>query len=153
MTWHLYVLRYKYSGNYYVGITPNLTKRMNIHFRRTSENPKRLPQWSRVNRSIQGFKCYWFELLNSHGNTHSSASLVENEVGAIIERKLNSFQNQNIQFYVNWGNKKKSQFPNVIPFNPGILPNNPMVKEIDDFILKLHLDGRIPIQYLDDHDY
>lgn len=110
MTWHLYVLRYKYSGNYYVGITPNLTKRMNIHFRRTSENPMRLPQWSRVNRSIQGFKCYWFELLNSHGNTHSSASLVENEVGAIIERKLNSFQNQNIQFYVNWGNKKNHSF-------------------------------------------
>jgi len=126
---------------------------MGIHFRRTSENPNRLPQWSQRNKSIQGFKYYWFELLDSHGNTDSSASLIENEVGAIIEKKLNSLQNKNIQFYVNWGDKEISQFPEVIPINPGVLQNNPIINEIDDFILNLHLDGKIPIQYIDDDYY
>lgn len=126
---------------------------MGIHFRRTSDNPKKLPRWSKKNKSIQGFKCYWFDFLDHHGESRTSASHIENQVGAIIENKLNSFQNQNIQFYVNWGNLDEIDFPAVIPINQGILQNDPMVKEIDDFILKLHLDGRIPIQYLVDHDY
>ena len=36
--WNLYVLRYNYSGNYYVGTTQDFENRMLIHLRRTSVN-------------------------------------------------------------------------------------------------------------------
>lgn len=38
-------LRYNYSGNYYVGITEYLEKRMLVHWRRKSRK-KGLPRWS-----------------------------------------------------------------------------------------------------------
>lgn len=153
--WYLYVLRYKYSGNYYVGITPNLEKRMGIHFRRTSENPKRLPQWSQVNKSIKGFKCFWFELLDTHGNTDSSASLIENKVGFAIEKRVNEIQNDNQHYFVNWGQLAKSQFPDVNPISQSVIQNDPIVKQIEDFILNLHISekGNIPIHFMAEKEY
>ena len=53
---NLYVLRYNETGNYYVGTSTNLEKRMLVHWRRESK----LPIWSKKNESKKGFKFYWF---------------------------------------------------------------------------------------------
>lgn len=60
--WNLYVLRYDYSGNYYVGTTSrDFKERMLDHLRRTSCN-NNLPQWSMKNESTKGFHYYWFKV-------------------------------------------------------------------------------------------
>lgn len=88
--WNLYVLRYNYSGNYYVGTTPDFENRMLIHWRRTSIN-NNLPMWSKENKSINGFKYYWFKI-NKEGVEQGEAEHCENYLaGLLVEeiKKLN----------------------------------------------------------------
>lgn len=59
--WNLYVLRYNYSGNYYVGTTIDFERRMNEHWKQTSTKSE-LPIWSEKNKSTKGFKFYWFKI-------------------------------------------------------------------------------------------
>lgn len=59
--WNLYVLRYDYSANYYVGTNQDLKRRMGEHWKRTS--PKRLSSiWSSKNIPTKGFRFYWFKV-------------------------------------------------------------------------------------------
>lgn len=82
--WHLYVLRYVYNGNYYVGTTPKLEKRMLVHLRRTSTK-KNLPKWSAENKSTEGFRYYWF---NIYRNGVSQA-IVEDCENALFKIDVN----------------------------------------------------------------
>ncbi len=43
--WNLYVLRYNYSGNYYVETTLDFEERILDHWRRDSESVKILQNW------------------------------------------------------------------------------------------------------------
>jgi GIY-YIG catalytic domain. len=101
-TWELYVLRYDFSGYYYVGITPDLEERMNKHKRRSTENIQRLPRWSYLNRSKEGFRYYWFELTRNE-KTQDSANYAENaltrhianEIEKIVKKQ--KYKNLNIE--------------------------------------------------------
>lgn len=88
MDWNLYVLRYNYSGNYYVGTTEDFERRMLDHWRKTSDK-KELPIWSQKNKSIMGFKFYWFKM-NKSGITQGEAEHCENQLANRIVRIINS---------------------------------------------------------------
>lgn len=74
--WNLYVLRYDYSANYYVGTNQDLKRRMGEHWKRTSTN-QNLPKWSEKNHSTKGFRFYWFKV-NESGVSKKSADHCEN---------------------------------------------------------------------------
>lgn len=80
---NLYVLRYKSSGHYYVGTAENLEERILKHWRRTSK----LPQWSKLNKSKNGFIFYWFRF-NGDGVSRSEADLCENHLAKLIARQI-----------------------------------------------------------------
>lgn len=82
---NLYVLRYNHSGNYYVGTAEDLQKRMTIHWRKKSR--KKLPSWSRDNKSYKGFVFYWFHI-EGNGVSRSHADLCENHLAKLITRKI-----------------------------------------------------------------
>lgn len=84
--WNLYVLRYNYSGNYYVGTTPDFENRMLIHWRRTSTN-NNLPMWSKENKSINGFKYYWFKI-NNEGVKQGEAEHCENYLADLLVKEI-----------------------------------------------------------------
>ena len=48
--WNWYVLRYDYSGNYYVGTTIDFGRRMEEHWKQTSSKSELL-KWSEKNKS------------------------------------------------------------------------------------------------------
>lgn len=84
--WNLYVLRYNYSGNYYVGTTSDFENRMLIHWRRTSIN-NNLPMWSKGNKSINGFKYYWFKI-SKEGVDQGEAERCENKLAALLVEEI-----------------------------------------------------------------
>ena len=84
--WNLYVLRYNYSGNYYVGTTPDFENRMLTHWRRTSTN-NNLPMWSKENKSINGFKYYWFKI-NKEGVEQGKAEHCENCLADLLVEEI-----------------------------------------------------------------
>ena len=84
--WNLYVLRYNYSGNYYVGTTPDLNNRMLIHWKRTSTN-NNLPMWSKENKSINGFRYYWFKI-NKEGVEQGEAEHCENCLADLLVEEI-----------------------------------------------------------------
>lgn len=82
---NLYVLRYKTSGNYYVGTAEDLQNRMTDHWRKTSK--KKVPGWSRENGSKEGFMFYWFHI-EENGVSRSHVDLCENHLAKLITRKI-----------------------------------------------------------------
>lgn len=80
---NLYVLRYKRFGHYYVGTAEQFDERMFVHWRRTSK----LPEWSILNESKQGFIFYWF-YIEGDGVSRSKADLCENHLAKLIDRKI-----------------------------------------------------------------
>lgn len=84
--WNLYVLRYNYSGNYYVGTTPDLVNRMLIHWKRTSTK-NNLPKWSKENKSINGFKYYWFKI-NNENVDQGEAEHCENDLADLLVEEI-----------------------------------------------------------------
>lgn len=102
--WYLYVLRYNFSGNYYVGITNDLKKRMLVHWRRTSIKRK-LPIWSKMNKSTKGFRFYWFNI-NSTDVSQSYADHCENKFAEKILKKIKDINNEKFikKVYVGNGN-------------------------------------------------
>lgn len=99
---NLYVLRYNYSGNYYVGITNNFEKRMLVHWRRTSVKRK-LPLWSKINNSTKGFRFYWFKI-NNTGVSQSYADQCENQFAEKIIKKINDINDENFIKKIHVGN-------------------------------------------------
>lgn len=99
---NLYVLRYNYSGNYYVGITSNFEKRMFVHWRRTSIKRK-LPIWSKRNKSTRGFRFYWFNI-NKTGVSQSDADHCENCIADLLVKKIKNINNKMFIKNVHVGN-------------------------------------------------
>lgn len=99
---NLYVLRYNYSGNYYVGITSNFEKRMLVHWRRTSIKRK-LPIWSKMNVSTKGFRFYWF-YINKNGVSQSEADRWEDKLAEKLVEKIKDINNEKFIKEVHVGN-------------------------------------------------
>lgn len=91
--WNLYVLRYNFSGNYYVGTTEDFERRMGEHWRRDSDSEKRLPQWSPQNQSKKGFKFYWFKIENE-GVERGEAEHCENRLAELLVDKIQNINNE-----------------------------------------------------------
>lgn len=101
--WNLYVLRYNYSGNYYVGTTPDFESRMLDHWRKTSDKTG-LPQWSPQNQSTKGFKFYWFEIENE-GVEQGEAEYCENRLAELLVEEIKKINNERFvrEIYVGSG--------------------------------------------------
>lgn len=107
--WNLYVLRYNYSGNYYVGTTINVERRMGEHWRRDSKSEKRLPKWSRGNKSKKGFKFYWFYIENN-GVKQGEAEHCEWELAELLLKEIKEISNEKLAEEVHVGNWKLVDF-------------------------------------------
>lgn len=129
--WYLYVLRYNYSGNYYVGDTKDLEKRMLIHLKRTSK----LPQASWANHSTKGFKYYWFEI-DGYYVSRSEADLSENaftkEIGKVIEKLEDNELNRKI--YIRGGYLAKNPYPKINPVEKDALEDDEGHKKIYTYL-------------------
>lgn len=82
-SWYLYILKYKKTGNYYVGATDKLKSRMNKHRRRTSEKSIRAQQ-SVLNKSVEGFYFFWYEIEGIEP-TQSNSNIIENILEKYVE--------------------------------------------------------------------
>ena len=129
--WNLYVLRYNYSGNYYVGTTPDFENRMLIHWRRTSTNHN-LPMWSKENKSINGFKYYWFKI-NKKGVEQGEAEHCENYLADLLVEEIKKL---NKELHVGNGKRIDTEDTYVIEIEVnGIEKNlNNIDKEITDYL-------------------
>lgn len=102
--WNLYILRYNSSGNYYVGITENLERRMLVHWRRESRR-KGLPKWSSLNESKEGFKFYWFDI-DKEIVSQSCADRCENQLAQRLLEEIRDVDNENLIEEIHVGNGK-----------------------------------------------
>ncbi len=84
--WSLYVLRYNYSGNYYVGIAKDLKGRMEEHWKQSSSKSE-LSIWSEKNKSTKGFKFYWFNI-KKEDVEHSEAQHCENQLAEQLVQEI-----------------------------------------------------------------
>lgn len=132
--WNLYVLRYNYSGNYYVGTTPDFENRMLIHWRRTSVN-NNLPIWSRDNKSTDGFKYYWFKI-NKEGVEQGEAEHCEKYLANQLVEEIKKLDKE-----VHVGNGKRIDTEDTyvieIEINSVEKNLNNMDKEITDYLKSL----------------
>lgn len=104
MEWNLYVLRYHYSGNYYVGTTIDFEDRMLDHWRKTSTKGE-LPQWSLKNKSTKGFEFYWFNI-NQCGVSQGKAEHCENQLAKLLVEKIEDINGKKFTKEVHVGNGK-----------------------------------------------
>lgn len=138
---NLYVLRYKRFGHYYVGTAERFDKRMFVHWRRTSK----LPEWSILNESKQGFIFYWF-YIEGDGVSRSKADLCENHLAKLIARKIKYINEKNFIKEVHVGNnnfidgKPENNKEKYINRNDNIenkMEINDIEKEVYDYLKKL----------------
>lgn len=129
--WNLYVLRYNYSTNYYVGTTPDFKKRMEIHRRRRSPNHN-LPECSADNYSKKGFRFYWF-LVEKRGVTQGVAEKCEYCLAAELEKAVHEL-NPNVHV---WNGTRYAEYKKsngyAITENKDNLMN--IDHEIDEFLM------------------
>ncbi|MDE5909994.1 MAG: GIY-YIG nuclease family protein [Lachnospiraceae bacterium] len=135
--WNLYVLRYNYSGNYYVGTTIDFERRMKEHWRQTSSKSE-LPIWSEENKSTKGFKFYWFKIENE-GIKQGEAEHCENCLAKLLVdeiKKLNKEIHVGNGKFVDTEEKEDTYITEIQVDN---LKNNlnDIDKEITDYLLKL----------------
>lgn len=104
MEWNLYVLRYNYSGNYYVGTTINFESRMLDHWRKTSIEGE-LPIWSSKNKSTKGFEFYWL-YIGEDGVGQDEAEHCENRLANLLIEKIKDINNNEFIMEVHVGNGK-----------------------------------------------
>ena len=127
--WNLYVLRYNYSGNYYVGTTIDFERRMKEHWRRDLE--KKLPQWSIKNKSNKGFKFYWF-YIEKKGVEQGKAEHCEWELARLIVDKINHEKLAEEIHVGNWklvdGEKYNSEFE--------LEPSPSLDEKIEEYLIK-----------------
>ena len=132
--WNLYVLRYNYSGNYYVGTTIDFERRMQEHWRRTSTKSN-LPIWSEKNKSTKGFKYYWFKM-EKEGIEQGEAEHCERY---LVERLLEEIERLNKEAHVGHGKFVDTEETSVSEIEVNYIENNlnDTDKEIMDFLKKL----------------
>lgn len=106
--WNLYVLRYNYSGNYYVGIAKDLNGRMEEHWKQTSSKSK-LSIWSEKNKSTKGFKFYWFKILKEDVE-HSEAQYCENQLAEDLVRKIKILKETNHEMFSEGGHVGNGEY-------------------------------------------
>lgn len=95
--WNLYVLRYNYTSNYYVGIAKDLKGRMEEHWKQSSSKSE-LSIWSEKNQSTKGFKFYWFEI-EKEDVGHSEAQHCENELAEQLVREIGILKETNQEMF------------------------------------------------------
>ena len=132
--WNLYVLRYNYSGNYYVGTTIDFERRMKEHWRRTSTNSN-LPIWSKKNKSTKGFKYYWFKI-GKEGVEQGEAEHFEN---VLAERLVDKIKKLNKEVYVGHGKFVDTEETSITEIEVNCSENNlnDIDKEIMNYLKKL----------------
>lgn len=133
---NLYVLRYNYTSNYYVGITTDHEKRMLNHWRQTSIKSE-LPKWSEKNKSTRGFKFYWFNI-NNDGVLQSCADHCENFLAKLLVQEIKKI---NKEVHVGNGKFVDAEDTNGIEIEINNIKNdlNDMDKEITDYLKNLKL--------------
>lgn len=102
--WNLYVLRYNYSGNYYVGTTIDFEDRMLDHWRKFSDKNE-LPKWSPENQSTKGFKFYWFYIENK-GIKQGEAEHCEWELARLLVDEIENINHEELVEKIHVGNWK-----------------------------------------------
>lgn len=99
--WNLYVLRYDYSGNYYVGTTIDFGRRMEEHWKQTSSKSE-LSKWSEKNKSTKGFKFYWFKI-EKEGIEQGEAEHCENQLAEQLVREIKKLKEINHEEFIEGG--------------------------------------------------
>lgn len=87
-SWYLYILKYKKTGNFYVGATDNLKSRMNKHRLRTSKKNLHAKQ-SILNKSVEGFYYFWYKIEGiepTQSNSNMVENILEKYVGNWVEK-------------------------------------------------------------------
>ncbi|MHC5216661.1 hypothetical protein ACYSNR_08330 [Enterococcus sp. LJL128] len=92
MAWNLYVLKYKRTGNYYVGTAPDWRDRIYVHQTKTSSRALG-SQPSELNKSNAGFYYFvygvdGFEIDESRLGTNQSVSKINQSISYMIENEL-----------------------------------------------------------------
>jgi hypothetical protein len=100
--WNLYVLRYNYSGNYYVGTAIDFEDRMLDHWRRNSDSVNRLPNWSKRNESIKGFKFFWFNIKEC-GVSRGYAERCENRLAELLAEEIENINHEKLSREIHVG--------------------------------------------------
>lgn len=106
--WNLYVLRYNYSGNYYVGIAQDLEGRMEEHWKQTSAKSD-LSIWSEKNKSTKGFKFYWFEI-EKEDVKHSEAQHCENQLAEELVQEIKRLKENNHEMFSEGGHVGNGEY-------------------------------------------
>lgn len=132
--WNLYVLRYNYSGNYYVGTTIDFERRMKEHWRQTSTKSE-LPIWSEKNKSTKGFKFYWFKI-EKEGVEQGEAEHCENYLADLLVEEIKGL---NKEVHVGNGKFVDTEDTRVIEIEVNDIENNinDIDKEITDYLKNL----------------
>lgn len=132
--WNLYVLRYNYSGNYYVGTTIDFERRMKEHWRQTSSKSE-LPIWSEKNKSTKGFKFYWFKI-NREGVKQGEAEHCENRLAELLVEEIEKL---NKEVHVGNGQFVDAEHTRIIEIEVSNTKNNlnNIDNEITDWLISL----------------
>lgn len=143
--WKLYVLRYNYSGNYYVGTTEDFENRMLDHWRKTSEK-KNLPIWSKRNKSKKGFKFFWFNIEKS-GVSQSYAEHCEWKLAKMIFKEIKKINHKKLAEEIHVGNWK---LVDCKKYNSKFEPNVSFDEKIEKYLKELKKietkDGKFQIE-------
>lgn len=133
--WNLYVLRYNYSGNYYVGIAKDLKGRMEEHWKQTSSKSE-LSIWSEKNKSSMGFEFYWFKI-EKEDVEHSEAQHCENQMAEELVREIKKLKEANHEMFSEGGHVGNGEYVDrkycVTKIDVGV----PIDKKIKEFLKNL----------------
>lgn len=95
MEWDIYVLKYKRTGNYYVGTAPNWKSRIKVHHTKTA--PKKLnSNPSKFNKANEGFYYFVYEINGvkidkQKLGENQNISDIEQSISCIVENALTKF--------------------------------------------------------------
>ncbi|MDE5802328.1 MAG: GIY-YIG nuclease family protein [Lachnospiraceae bacterium] len=103
----MYVLRYNYSSNYYVGTTINFERRMEEHWKQTSAK-RELSIWSEKNKSTKGFQFYWFKI-EKEGVEQGEAEHCENQLAEQLVREIKTLKEINNEEFSEGGHVGNGQ--------------------------------------------
>lgn len=143
--WNLYVLRYNYSGNYYVGTTIDFERRMNEHWKQTSSKSE-LSTWSEKNNSTKGFKFFWF-YIEGEGVEQGEAEHCEWKLAELVLKKIENISHEKLAEKIHVGNWK---LVDCKEYTPEFEPNPSLDEEIEKYLKKLKRldteDGKFQIE-------
>lgn len=98
-----------------------------------------IPEWSRLNASVRGFKYYWFDL-KEQGESKSSANLSENTLTKQIDceiQKIVEKSESKRMIYTRGGNWTKAEDYKNITIEEDIYGDDEICKAIDKYLVNL----------------